>query len=124
MKPILFFCMLFFVITSPAYSRDLSDADLNRIRLIVKEEIAESEKRLKEEIAESEKRLKEEIAESEKQMKLYVDTKFESTDKRMTLIVGFVSVLIVLIVVTVGIPRFSLLYAVRTRRNKTKELIN
>lgn len=100
MKQTLFFFIAFFVIVSPGFG-ELTPQDLDKIRLIVKEEVAASETRLRAEIAASEKRMKE-----------YVDIKFEGVndrfkefDKRITLVVGFVSGLIILIVVTIGIPQ-------------------
>ncbi len=104
MKSILGVCFVFLMSASPVLGA-LTPEDLDKIRLIVKEEIAASEERLRVEIAASEERLRAEIADSERQLKLYVDTKFESVDKRLTLVVGFVSALILLIVVTVGIPQ-------------------
>ena len=93
MKSALFFFATFFLITSPVFG-ELTPQDLDKIRLIVKEEVAASETRLRAEIADSEKR-----------MQGYVDLKFESVNERLILVVGFVSALIILIVVTVGIPQ-------------------
>ena len=104
MKYTVFFFAAFFVIVSPTFG-ELTSQDLDKIRLIVKEEVSEVETRLRAEIAAAEGRLRAEIAKSESNMKGYVDTKFESVDKRLTLVVGFVSALIILIVVTVGIPQ-------------------
>lgn len=113
-KSIFFFCIVLSMIITHVFS-DISDADLNKIRLIVKEEIAESEKRLKEE-----------IDKSERQMKQYVDTKFEavdtkfeSIDKRMTLFAGFLSGLMLLIVVTVGNPQ--IIIALRQKNEKEQD---
>ena len=104
MKSILWVCLVFLMSTSPVLGA-LTPEDLDKIRLIVKEEIAESETRLRAEISASEGRLQAEIDKSERQLKTYVNTKFESVDKQLTLVVGFVSALIILIVVTVGIPQ-------------------
>lgn len=111
MKYTLFFFAAFFVIISPVFG-ELTPQDLDKIRLIVKEEVSEVETRLRAEIAESEKRLRAEIAESESNMRRYVDLKFEGVDsnfesvhKQLLLVVGFVSGLIILIVVTIGIPQ-------------------
>ncbi len=57
MKTILAFSILFSAITLPALA-DLTDADLNQIRLIVKDEIDASEKRYDEKIQASEERMK------------------------------------------------------------------
>ena len=105
MKSILWVCLVFLMSTSPVLGA-LTPENLDKIRLIVKEEIAESETRLRAEISASEGRLQAGIDKSERQLKTYVDTKFESVDdKQFTLVVGFVSALIILIVVTVGIPQ-------------------
>ena len=70
MKSILLLSILFSVIAFPALG-ELTDADLNKIRLIVNE----SEKRLQQEI-------KTEIASAEKRLKEYVDIKIEGIDKQ------------------------------------------
>ena len=100
MKTILFCCLVCFVMVAPAFS-ELTPEDLDKIRLIIKEEISEAEARMRTEIAKSEARMKEYI-----DIKIEgVETKIEGVDKRLNLVVGFVSGLIVLIVVTVGIPQ-------------------
>ena len=60
MKTILALSMLFSVIALPALGK-LTDAELNQIRLIVNDEIQESEKRLETKIQASETRTKEYI---------------------------------------------------------------
>ena len=67
MKPIIFFCVAFCIIASPAFS-ELDTQDLDKIRLIVKEEISKSKTELKSEITKVETELKSEIAKSEKRM--------------------------------------------------------
>ena len=132
MKYILFFFAAFFVIVSPTFG-ELTSQDLDKIRLIVKEEVSEVETRLRAEIAESGKRLRAEIAasegrlraeilKSESNMKGYVDTKFESVDKRLTLVVGFVSALIILIVVTVGIPQIIIAWRGQNERTQDRKI--
>ena len=115
MKYTVFFFAAFFVIVSPTFG-ELTSQDLDKIRLIVKEEVSEVETRLRAEIAAAEGRLRAEIAKSESNMKGYVDTKFESVDKRLTLVVGFVSALIILIVVTVGIPQIIIAWRGQNER--------
>ena len=72
MKTVLLSAITFCVIAMPALGA-LTDADLDKIRLIVKEEvkseIAVSETRMKERIIASETRMKESIAASETRMK-------------------------------------------------------
>ena len=64
MKTILALSILFSVIAFPVLG-ELTDADLNRIRLIVKEEV------------------KSEITASEKRMKEYIDLKIENVDSQI-----------------------------------------
>ena len=60
MKTIIVLSILFSAIALPALG-ELTDADLNQIRLIVKDEIAASEKRFDAKIQASEDRMKEHI---------------------------------------------------------------
>lgn len=122
MKLVLTLTILLCAIGSPALAA-LTDADLDKIRLIVKEEV-------KTEITAAETRLRTEITQSEEQLKIYidarfegvnarfegVDAKFEGLDKRLTLVVGFVSGLIILIVVTVGIPQIIMAWRGKNER--------
>ena len=128
MKGALFFFATFFLFTSSVFG-ELTPQDLDKIRLIVKEEVAASEARLRAEIADSEKRLRAEIAASETRMKGYVDLKFEgvdlkfeSVDKRITLVVGFVSALIILIVVTIGIPQIIMSWRGKDERDQNRKI--
>lgn len=117
MRPILFFSLAFFVVTFPVHGA-LTSQDLDKIRLIVKDEITASETRLRAEIAVSETRMKEYIDTKFGE----VDTKFEELDKRITLIVGFVSVLIILVVVTVGIPQIIIAWRGKNEREQDKKI--
>ena len=65
MKPILVLSILFWAIALPALG-ELTDADFNKIRLIVKEEV------------------KTEIAASEKRMKEYIDLKIDAVDEKLS----------------------------------------
>ncbi|MYC78168.1 hypothetical protein F4X10_20585 [Candidatus Poribacteria bacterium] len=135
MKYTLFFCAAFFLIISPTFG-ELTSQDLDKIRFIVKEEISEVETRLRAEIAASETLLREEIAASETRMKEYVDTKFnevdtkfkgvdikfEELDKRIILVVGFVSGLIILIVVTIGIPQIIIAWRGQNERSQDRKI--
>ena len=60
MKTILVLSILFSAIALPAFG-ELTDADLNQIRLIIRDEIDASEKRFDEKIQASETRMKEHI---------------------------------------------------------------
>lgn len=81
MKNILLFSILFCVIAPPALA-ELTDADLNEIRLIVQDEI------------------KSEITASEMRMKEYINTKNESIEKRLSL----VTTLLVALMAVIGVP--------------------
>lgn len=135
MKYTLFFFAAFFVIISPTFG-ELTSQDLDKIRLIVKEEVSEVETRLRSEIAESEKRLRTEISKSESNMRRYVDLKFEGVDtkfeavdanfervhKQLLLVVGFVSGLIILIVVTIGIPQVIMAWRGSNERAQDRKI--
>jgi len=81
------------------------------IRTIVKEEIGILRKEFKEEITASETRLKD-----------YVDVKFEGVNGMLMVIVGFVSAMIVLIVVTVGIPQVIMAWRGKETREQDERI--
>lgn len=124
MKYTLFFFAAFFMIISPTFG-ELTSQDLDKIRLIVKEEVSEVETRLRAE-----------IAESESNMRRYVDLKFEGVDtkfegvnanfesvhKQLLLVVGFVSGFIILIVVTIGIPQIIMAWRGRGERAQDRKI--
>ncbi len=99
MKMILLFSILFCVIAMPAIGA-LSDADLDKIRLMVKEELNEELKPVKADI----ETLKTEVA--------YVRGKLDILDK-------YVIAVIALIVIAVGAPQ--IVTAWRSRRDRTLE---
>ena len=68
MKSILVLSILFAAIALPTFA-ELTDADLNQIRLIVKDEIAASEKRFDTKIEASEDRMKEHITQQVNSLK-------------------------------------------------------
>ena len=121
MKTVIVLSILFCAIALPALG-ELTDADLNKIRLIVKEEvkteitgvrqeIAGVKQELKteiagvrQEIAGVKQELKAEIAGSEKRIKDYIDAKIEGVDKRLSTYNWVIYVLMPLIVATIGIP--------------------
>ena len=110
MKRLILFALLFSALAVPVLG-ELTDADLNKIRLIVKEEIAPVERELKAE-----------IAKSEKNMRTYIDTKFEGVHKQITLLTNFVYVLIALIVAAIAIPQVILTW--RSGRDSQQQRIN
>ena len=118
MRSILFFSITFFVFCYPAFG-ELTARDLEQIRLIVREDVRVI---VKEEIAIARKELKDEITASEKRMKEYVDVKFEGVEGKLTLVVGFITAPIVLIVVTVGIPQILLAWRGQNEREQDKKI--
>lgn len=110
MKTILLFSILFCVIAMPLHA-ELSESDLNQIRLIIND----SEKRMKEaiksEITASEKRMKEYITQEIK----VVNAKIEGLDKRLSLIFWLVIALIGLIAAAIGVPQW------RNKTDRTQE---
>ena len=100
MKNIIYVSILFCAIALPALG-ELTPEDLDKIRLIVKGEV------------------KNEISEAEKRIKSHVDIKIESVEKRFNLVIGFISALMLLIVITVGIPQ--IIIAFRSRKDGDQE---
>ena len=121
MKNILLFSILFCAIALPALG-ELKDADLDKIRLIVKEEV------------------KQEIESAETRIKEYIDTKIEGVNGRITGIDGrftgvdgrftglegqiatlpyLVYALIAPIVIAVGIPQ--IIMTVRDNSNRERD---
>ncbi len=121
MKTLLVLSILFCVIALPAFG-ELTDADLDKIRLIVKEEVKTEitavrqeitgvrqeitavRQELKAEIAGVRQEMKAEIAGSEKRIKDYIDAKIEGVHKRLSTYNWVISILMPLIVAAVGIP--------------------
>jgi uncharacterized protein involved in exopolysaccharide biosynthesis len=131
MKTILVLSILFCVIALPALG-ELTDADLDKIRLIVKEEvkaeitgvrqeIAGVKQELKAEIAGVKQELKAEIAGSEQRIKNYIDAKIESVDKRLLLYNWILIIFMPLIVAAIGIP--TAIIAWRTRRDRLERRV-
>ena len=114
MKTLILFGILFCMIASPGLAA-LTDADLDKIRLIVKEEV------------------KEEIRSSETRMKIYIDTKIDSVniridsvekrmdgfEKQMTFLLNIIYGLIALIIVAIGIPQVIIGW--RSKRDRSLE---
>ena len=99
--------ILFYALAVPAHA-ELTDADLDKIRLIVKEEV------------------KKEIESSEARMKTYIDTKIDavnsridSVEKQMTFLLNVIYGLIALIIVAIGIPQVIIGW--RSRRDSSLE---
>ena len=125
MKTILVLSILFYAIALPALG-ELTDADLDKIRLIVKEEVKTEitgvrqeiaavrqeltteitavRQEMKAEIAGLRQELKAEIAGSEKRIKDYIDTKIEGVNDRFSAYNWVIYILMPLIVTAIGIP--------------------
>ena len=102
MKIFLFLSILFSAIALPAFGA-LTDADLDKIRLVVKEKI-------KAEIATVRQALEEDIAKSEKKIKEYVVLQTEHLDKRLSTYNWVIYILTPLIVAAIGIPTVIMAY--------------
>ncbi len=92
MKVLIFFSISFSLFALPALA-ELTDADLDKIRLIVNE----SEKRVKQDV-------KAEIASTEKNIKEYIDLKMDSVEKRLSTYNWVLYVFMPLIVAAIGVP--------------------
>ena len=95
MKTIFLFSILFCAIAIPTLA-ELTEADLNKIRLIVKEEVSADREGF------------------EKDIKEYINTKNESIEKRLSL----VTTLIVGLMALIGIPLVVLTVMIGWRRVK------
>ena len=106
MKTIFFSCLVCFVMAAPAFS-ELTPEDLDKIRLIIKEEISESEARMRTEIATVRTEIatvrteiatvKEEVAE--------MRGRLEGIEKQIIFSTNFTYGLIALIVAAIAIPQ-------------------
>ena len=103
MKNLLALSILFCAIAMPALA-ELTDADLNKIRLIVKEEIQK------------------EVTSSEARMKEYVDLKFnnvdsqfENTSKQLSIYQWGLGILSLFVIASIGIPAW------RGKRDRQQE---
>ena len=114
MKTVLVFSMLFCMSVLSALA-ELTDADLDKVRLIVNEalkseiatvktEIATVKQELKAEIATVKQELKAEIANSEKRIKDHIDLNIQNVEKRLGTYNWVIYVLTPLIVAAIGIP--------------------
>ena len=124
MKTILVLSTLFWAIALPALG-ELTDADLDKIRLIVKEEVKteitavrqeiiavrqeitavrQEITAVRQEITAVRQELKAEIASSEKRVKEYINIRVDSVEKRLSTYNWVIYVLMPLIVATIGIP--------------------
>ena len=114
MRTIFVLSMLFCAIALPARG-ELTDADLDKIRLIVKEEV-------KTEITAVRQELKAEIAGTERRLKDYIDAKIEGVHKRLSTYNWVISVLMPLIVAAIGIPTVVIAWRSGTDRSLERQV--
>ena len=116
MKTFIFCTILFCVITLPALG-ELTDADLNKIRLIVND----SEKRLKQEIKEELAPIKADIAQLDTRLRNVeiavgsLTGRIDGVEKQISHATNITYGLIALIVVAIGIPAW------RSKRDRDQE---
>ena len=114
MKLTLALCVALLLFTTTAYSQ-LTDADLNKIRLVVKEEVEKA-------VEASEKRMKEHVSQEIGK----VNIKISEMDKRLNHIFTLVITLIAFIAVVVGVPQIIVAMQrkdIRTQDEKIEALM-
>ena len=143
MKPILVLSILFCAIALPALG-ELTDSDLDKIRLIVKEEvkaeitgvrqelkteiagvrqeIAGVKQELKAEIAGVRQELKAEIAGSEKSLKEYIDVSIAGVNNRFSTYNWVIYILMPLIVAAIGIPTAIIAWRIGKDRSLERQV--
>ena len=125
MKTLIFISILFWAIALPVLG-ELTEADLNKIRLIVneevKKEIAAIRQELKAEIAAVRQELKEDIAKSEKNIKEYVIMQTGHLDKRLSTYGGLLYIFMPLIIAAIGIPTGIMAWRVLKDRSLEKKV--
>ena len=93
--------LLLLSLTLPV-SADLSDADLNKIRLIIKEEVKTELAPIKADIG----KLKQDVARLEAQM-TGVEKRIEGVDARIDMLLAFMIGILALIAVAIGLPAWQ-----------------
>ena len=150
MKTVLVFSILFCMSVLPALA-ELTDADLDKIRLIVNEslkaeiatvrteiatvrteiatvkqelksEIATVKQELKSEIATVRQELKSEITNSEKRVKDHINLNIQNVEKRLTTYNWVIYVLTPLIVAAIGIPTTIMAWRSMKDSNQEKKI--
>lgn len=128
MKSIMILSSVFLLFTTPVFG-ELTPADLEQIRSIVKEEVAASEKRMKEyvsqeigtvnvKIEEMDKRLTGKINELDKRL----TSEIRGLDKRLDQLFLLVLALIGFIAVVVGVPQILVAMQRRSERAQNEEI--
>ena len=121
MKTIIFFSILFCIIALPAFGA-LTDADLDKIRLIVND----SEKRIKEEVKAEitalRQELKAEIAGVKQELRAEIAKSEKNVKEQITRLTNFVYGLIVLIVAAVAIPQLIMTWRTGKERSLERQI--
>lgn len=115
MKTILTLSILLYAITGFPALAALTPQDLDKIRLIVNEE-------LKSEIADVKQELKSEIAGSEKNIKAYVDLSRHSIEKQLSTYNWVIYIFMPLIVAAIGIPTAIMAWRAGKDRSLEKQV--
>ena len=119
-KTLTFFSIFFSILALPALA-ELTDTDLNKIRLIINEEVKKDIAEVKKEIATTNKK----IADLDDQLRnveeniSFIRGRIENTDKQTSLITNFVYGMIALIVAAIAIPQ--LIMAWRSGKDRSLE---
>lgn len=121
MKTLVSLIGIIFLFIAPVYS-ELSPPDLDKIRLIVKEENSISETNLNQRMDGLEAEFKDEMANSERRTQVYVDTKIDALQKQINLLIAFVSGLIILMVATIGIPQIIMAWRGKDERSQDEKI--
>lgn len=103
MKTILLFSILFCVIAMPAMG-ELTDADLDKIRLIIREEIKSEINAVKVELKQDTAKTEEHLKETFSQKIETVNTKIDSTDRQISSTRSWAIGLLALIAIAIGTP--------------------
>ena len=121
MKVLLALSLFFFAIACPAFAA-LTDADLDKIRLIVNESEKRVRQELKTEIATVKQELKTEIATTEKRMKDYTSQEIRAFEKQLNQLFWWVIALIGLIALAIAAPQAFLAWQNSKHRTLEKQI--
>ena len=128
MKTIMILSVVLLLLTAPAFA-ELSSADLEKIRTIIKEEVAAVETRLMDRIERSEEHLKDYVTQEIGK----VNIKIDEMDKRLTGEIGglkerfnqlfvLVTVLLTAVIAIVGVPLTIVLFQLKRQAAEQKAL--
>lgn len=121
MKVLLALSLLFSALACPAFAA-LTDADLDKIRLIVNESEKRVRQELKTEIAAVKQELKTEIATTEKRVKDYTSQEIRAFEKQLNQLFWWVIALIGLIALAIAAPQAFLAWQNSKHRTLEKQI--